>query len=94
VGIELETGPAAVRRYPFPQEWGMPPADVDERRAWAVRNIRAGEVRARRGERVPWLPAKASRPLSGREALRRVQTRLDNEHRLRMLRLLELAAYP
>jgi hypothetical protein len=45
-------------------------------------------VLARRGEHVPWLPAEASRPLSGREALRRVQTRIDNAHRLRMLEIL------
>jgi hypothetical protein len=87
--IELEGGPLPVRRHPFPEEWGTPPADVDQRRGWAIRNIREGEVRARRGEHVPWLSPEASRPLSGREALRRVQTRLDNEHRLRMLQLLD-----
>jgi hypothetical protein len=79
--------PLLSRSSPFPEEWGRPPAGVDERRAWMVRNIRTGE-------HIPWLPAKASHPLSGREALRRMQTRLDNEHRLRMLRLLELEAYP
>jgi hypothetical protein len=95
VEVESHTAlPLLPRSSPFPEEWGTPPRRVDERRAWAVRNIRAGEVRARRGERVPWLPAKASRPLSGREALRRMQTRLDNEHQLRMLRLLELEASP
>lgn len=86
--------PLMPRPSPFPEEWGTPPAGVDGRRAWMIRNIRTGEVRARRGEHVPWLPAKASRPLSGQETLRRMQTRLDNEHRLRMLRLLELEAYP
>jgi hypothetical protein len=85
--------PPMPRSSPFPEEWGIPPRGDDRRRAWILQNIRAGEVRARRGEHVPWLPAKASRPLSGREALRRMQTRLDNEHRLRMLRLLELEAY-
>jgi hypothetical protein len=92
--VELQGGPLPVRRHPFPDEWGIPPADVDQRRGWAIRNIRAGEVRARRGEHIPWLSPAATRPLSGREALRRVQIRLDNEHRLRMLRILELEAYP
>jgi hypothetical protein len=94
VEVESHTAlPLRPRSSPFPEEWGTPPADVDERRGWMIRNIRAGEVRARRGEHVHWLPAKASRPLSGREALRRLQTRMDNEHRLRMLRLLELEAH-
>ena len=86
--VELEVGPLPVRSHPFPEEWGYPPVDVDQRRAWIARNIREGEVLARRGEHVPWLPAEASRPLSGREALRRVQTRIDNAHRLRMLEIL------
>jgi hypothetical protein len=95
VEVESHTAlPPMPRLSPFREEWGTPPRGVDERRAWMVRNIRAGEVRARRGERIPGLPAKASRPLSGRDALRRMQTRLDNEHQLRMLRLLELEAYP
>jgi hypothetical protein len=34
------------------------------------------------------------RPLSGREALRRLQVRLVNGPRLGMLRILELEAYP
>lgn len=91
--VESHTAlPLTPRSGPFP-EGGIPPADVDQRRAWAIRNIRAGEVRARRGEHIPWLSPAASRPLSGREALRRLQIRLDNEHRLRMLRLLELEPY-
>jgi hypothetical protein len=63
--VESHTAlPLMPRSSPFPEEWGTPPAGVDERRGWMIRNIRAGEVRARRGERVPWLPAKASCPLS------------------------------
>jgi hypothetical protein len=67
---------------------------VDERRAWIIRNIHAGEARARRGEHIPWLAPAASRPLSGREALRRLEVRVRNENRLRLLRVLELEAYP
>jgi hypothetical protein len=92
--VELEGEPLPVRRYPFPEEWGLPPADADERRAWAIRNIRAGEVRAHCGEHVLWLSPKLRRPLSGAEALRRLQTRLDNDHRLRMLRILEHGPCP
>jgi hypothetical protein len=93
--VESHTAlPLMPRSSPFPEEWGIPPADVDQRRDWAIRNIREGEVRGRRGEHVPWLSPAASHPLSDREALRRVQPRLDNEHRLRMLRILELEAYP
>jgi hypothetical protein len=80
--------PLTPRSSPFPEEWGTPPLDVDQRWAWAIRNIRAGEVRAHRGEHVPWLSLQLRRPLSGREALRRLQTRLDNENRLRLLEVL------
>jgi hypothetical protein len=89
VEVESHTAlPLRPRSSPFPEEWGIPPPGVDERRAWMVRNIRAGEVRAHRGEHVPWLNPALRKPLSGREALRRVQTRLDNEHRLRRLEVL------
>jgi hypothetical protein len=94
VEVELEGGPLPVRRHPFPEEWGIPPADEDEHRAWALRNIRAGEVRARRGEHVPWLPPEASRPLSGAEALRRVQTRIANENRMRLVEALQYGPCP
>jgi hypothetical protein len=95
VEVESHTALPLLRRSgPFPEEWGRPPAHVDERRAWMVRNIRAGEVRAHRGEHVPWLSPRLRRPLSGREALRRLDVRVRNENRLRLLRILELEAYP
>jgi hypothetical protein len=92
VEVELEGAPLPVRRHPLPEEWGVPPADVDQRRAWAIRNIRAGEVRAHRGERVDWLAPALRRPLSGREALRRLDVQTRNENRLRLLQILERAA--
>jgi hypothetical protein len=39
----------------FPKEWGTPPQDAIERRAWIVENIIDGEERRTRGEHVPWL---------------------------------------
>jgi hypothetical protein len=82
------------RSSPFPEEWGTPPAGVDERRAWIIRNIRAGEVRAHRGGHVPWLNPELRRPLSGREALRRLDVRVRNENRLRLLQVFELETCP
>jgi hypothetical protein len=93
VEVELEGGPLPVRKHPFPAEWGPPPP-VEQRGAWIIGNIRAGEVRAHRGEQVDWLAPQLRRNLSGREALRRVRVRVANEHRLRMLRLLELEVEP
>jgi hypothetical protein len=75
--VESHTAlPLMPRSSPFPEEWGTPPAGVDERRGWMIRNIGAGEVRARRGGHVPWLNPKLRRPLSGREALRRLDVRV------------------
>lgn len=39
----------------FPREWGPVPTDPRERRGWIIRNIRKGEERRARGERVDWL---------------------------------------
>jgi hypothetical protein len=80
---ELEGGPlpVPVRFHPFPEEWGTPPAVVNDRRAWVVRNIRAAGASMSLGRR--W---RRHVPV-GRQALRRVQTRLNDKHRLRMVQV-------
>lgn len=48
------------KRTRWPREWGDPPADPEERRRWAVANIRKGmETRRRTGERPAWLDPEA-----------------------------------
>jgi hypothetical protein len=91
VDLEPTWGAPAPPRRPFPAEWGLVPP-LDERPAWIVRNIRAGEVRAHRGEYVGWLAPELRRNLSGSEALRRMETRTRNENRLRLLQVLEHTA--
>jgi hypothetical protein len=39
----------------YPEEWGQPPRDRVELRAWILANIKKGEDRRERGETVKWL---------------------------------------
>jgi len=91
--VELDNGAAQVAPHPFPPEWGPPPP-MEKRRAWILRNVRAGQVRAHSGEHVGWLAPELRRNLSGREALRRIETQIRNENRLRLVEVLAKACPP
>jgi hypothetical protein len=77
-------------RGTFPRHWGRPPDDLDERQEWMRRNIREGEERMNRGEKV-----EGQRPKTGRQALASLRRRsvspevIYQINRLR-LRLLDL----
>ena len=57
VQIERRPGAGGASNSTFPAEWGRPPAEKEARRAWIVMNVRLGEQRRERGERVHWLAA-------------------------------------
>ncbi|HET7517757.1 MAG TPA: hypothetical protein VFN05_08705 [Actinomycetes bacterium] len=84
--LELEGGLLPLHFHPFPDEWGTPPADVNDRRAWVVGNIWAGEARAA-GASMSLAAAGGLRSAVGRQALGPGAARLNDEHRLRMVQV-------
>jgi hypothetical protein len=39
----------------FPEEWGAPPRDLEERKRWIALNVRKGRELEQRGRRPEWL---------------------------------------
>ena len=65
-------------RGTFPRSWGTPPGDLAERERWMRGNIREGQARLNRGEKV-----EGQRVRTGRQALAALERmrRVDAEQR-------------
>jgi hypothetical protein len=76
-----------LRTSTFPEWWGRPPENVDERERWIHRNIREGEERMNRGERVEGQRVKTGRQARATLEQRRTSPAFANAIRMRLIEL-------